>query len=234
MFLRFSTCLFLLMTLPTLIRGGPHLQVQSASYAGPDDPVAISTFDINDEGWITTSDARCAPQPCYASLHGNPGGHIYSDDALQGIKFYFSAPDKFLGNLSHAYGWYLSFDLRQRTRTDRTPTNDADIVLVGGGTQLVYDTPANPPGFWCRYNVMLHDAAGWRRGSLLGPPATADEMRSVLASLSELRIRGDYMFGQSTTSLDNVVLGSRADIELGRRTPRAEGLNKKEGAVVRP
>jgi len=42
-------------------------------YAGPDEPIAISTFDTDDEGWTTTPDARCIPQPCYAASDGNRG-----------------------------------------------------------------------------------------------------------------------------------------------------------------
>jgi alkaline phosphatase D len=179
----------------------------SPVHAEGEGAVAVSTFDTDDEGWTTTVDARCAPQPCYGAMDGNPGGYIYSEDDLQGIKFYFSAPSKFLGDASSAYQQHLVFDLRQSTRPDQNPTDDADVVLEGAGMQLVFNTPTNPPTFWFRYVVPLDESAGWHKGSLDGPRATADDFQNVLASLTALRIRGDYIFGQSVTSLDNVALG---------------------------
>ena len=169
-------------------------------------PFAASTFDTDAEGWTTDGDATCRPTPCYASTGGNPGGHIYTDDVLQGIKFYFNAPPKFLGNASVAYKKNLTFDMRQSAR-DAIQTNDLDVILEGAGLRLVFDTSRNPPRTWFSYNVPLDETAGWRKGSLSGPRPTAAEMQAVLGSLTRLSIRGDYVFGQATAYLDNVVLG---------------------------
>jgi len=55
-------------------------------YAGPDEPIAISTFDTDDEGWTTTPDARCIPQPCYAASDGNRGFlHIPPKRCIKGF-----------------------------------------------------------------------------------------------------------------------------------------------------
>ena len=168
--------------------------------------VATSTFDTDAEGWTTDGDASCRPTPCYAATGGNPGGHINTGDGLQGVKFYFNAPAKFLGDASAAYGGELTFDMRQNVRSINE-TNDVDVILVGAGLTLVYDTPRNPPTIWFTYDVPLVETAGWRKGSLAGPAPSTAEMQAVLSSLTRLGLRGDFVFGQGTSYLDNVVLG---------------------------
>ncbi len=168
--------------------------------------VAVSTFDTDAEGWTTDADAGCLPTPCYAATGGNPDGHIYSNDGLQGIKYYYNAPAKFLGNVSSAYQGHLTFDMRQNL-VNRGETNDKDVILEGAGLILVYDTPRNPPNLWFTYDVPLVETSGWRKGSLTGPPPSATEMQAVLGSLTRLGLRGDFIFGQATSYLDNVVLG---------------------------
>jgi len=176
-----------------------------ATHAEPS-VVAISTFDTDTEGWTTDADARCRPIPCYAATGGHPDGHIYSEDALQGIKFYYNAPAKFLGDASAAYGGHLTFAMRQDIRSVKQ-TDDIDIILVGAGLTLVYDTPRNPPSIWFTYDAPLVESAGWRKGSLTGPPPSAAEMQAVLGSLTRLGLRGDFILGQATSYLDTVVLG---------------------------
>src|SRR5947209_2534700 len=66
-------------------------------------PLAVSTFKTDDEGWTKAPDASCQPRPCYSATSGHPGGAIFSSDSLQGVKFYYRAPAKFLGNKLAAY-----------------------------------------------------------------------------------------------------------------------------------
>ena len=185
----------------------PHVHAQQT-----DPLVAVSTFDTDAEGWTTDADARCRPTPCYAATGGNPGGYIYSDDTLQGIKFYYNAPAKFLGNVSNAYHKNLTFDMQQSAR-DIVETDDIDVILEGAGLRLVFDTSRNPPRLWFSYNVPLDESTGWHKDTLTGRQPTAAEMKAVLGSLTRLAIRGDYIFGQATSSLDNVVLGAPPIIE---------------------
>src|SRR5207247_11250019 len=56
------------------------------------------------------------------------------------------------------------------------------------------------------YMVGLNEQAGWRNGSLAGPPPTQEQMLRVLSSLTELRIRGEYSTTPDTGGLDNVIL----------------------------
>lgn len=165
----------------------------------------ISTFDADSEGWTTSIDAEGNPTPTWVATGGNPGGHIFARDGLDSVKWYWYAPQKFLGDVSSAYGSALTFDLRQSSEVN--PTNDADVILVGAGMTLVFDTPYNPSRAWTAYRVPLVASGGWKKDSLQGPAPTQGEMLAVLRSLTDLRIRGDYIFGQSVCNLDNVVFG---------------------------
>lgn len=98
----------------------------------------------------------------------------------------------------------LTFDLKQ-SRINMQFDWD-DIVLVGGGVTLVFDTPYNPGTNWTVYSIPLHESAGWKNKAT-GLPPTHAEMLAVLSSLTELRIRGEYEVLADTGCLDNVVLG---------------------------
>ena len=50
----------------------------------------------------------------------------------------------------------------QSTRIQRVQFNDSDVVLIGGGLTLVFDTAANPGTNWTTYQVPLLESAGWR------------------------------------------------------------------------
>lgn len=71
---------------------------------------AQSTFDTNSEGWSVADwnnpDLTTIVQTFsvgWISSGGNPGGYINASD-LGGNWFWFSAPAKFLGNKSAAFG----------------------------------------------------------------------------------------------------------------------------------
>ncbi|MGB0384154.1 MAG: Ig-like domain-containing protein [Ardenticatenaceae bacterium] len=162
--------------------------------------IAASTFDANNEGWTI---AGGASGPSYSPTGGNPDGYISASDA-PGDYWYWQAPAKFLGDLSSAYKGKLSFDLRQSKTSDQFDLED--IILVGGGLTLVYDTPVNPGTTWTSYTVPLDETAGWKKDTLNGSAATQAEMLAVLSSLTTLRIRGEYAGGADTGDLDNVVL----------------------------
>jgi uncharacterized repeat protein (TIGR01451 family) len=160
-----------------------------------------SVFDANNEGWQTFGDAT-SPTATFQATGGNPGGRVCATDARQGIFWYFQAPAKFLGNVSSAYNRTLSFDLRQ-SATD-SPSAADDIILIGGGLTLVFNTPNDPGTDWTSYTVSLNEA-GWRN-TATNQPATQSEMLQTLSALTALRIRGEYRSGPDTGCLDNVVL----------------------------
>ena len=165
-----------------------------------------STFDAHDDDWQVAGDAEDGRQtPQYLTTGGNPGGHIAANDDVAGGVWYWSAPQKFLGNQAAAYQKRLSFDLKQSTLNSQF--DEADVMLVGAGQTLVLDLANNPGTDWTSYSVMLSESANWKRGDLAGESATSADLRAVLGDLTQLWIRGEYVTGSDTGSLDNVIFG---------------------------
>ncbi|QKY21036.1 hypothetical protein B4589_011855 [Halolamina sp. CBA1230] len=176
--------------------------VPPSSTPGP----VSSTFDEDDDGWKITGDAQGgASVPDYEPSAGNPAPSISATDDVQGGTWYFEAPGKFLGGKSGFYGGTLSFDLMQEFSGSPSQFDNDDITLSGGGLTLTYDTAQNPgngtSGNWTSYNVTLDESDNWM---VSGSAATQTEIETVLADLTELRIRGEYRSGSDKGYLDNV------------------------------
>jgi len=179
---------------------GSTLTTTSTSTPATSLILASSTFDTDDDGWKVMGGAA---GPAYQSSGGNPGGFISAND-VSGGDWYWVAPEKFLKDKSAAYGGILTFDLTL-SPTDN-PYEASDVVLVGQGITLVFDTPYDPERVWTAYAVLLSESAEWINDDT-GQAATREEMTQVLSSLSELRIRGEFARGSSDTGgLDNVML----------------------------
>lgn len=164
---------------------------------------ASSDFDVDADGWTVYGDAQGSSViPTYNPTGGNPGGFISAKDDVAGGVWYWNAPSKFRGDISSAYGELLTFDLKQ-SLTD-TQFSSEDIVLVGSGLTIYYDTSYNPNTTWTAYSIGLTEA-GWKvSGS--NAAVTQAQMISVLSSVTAMRIRGEYRTGADTGGLDNVVL----------------------------
>ena len=122
--------------------------------------------------------------------------------------WFFNAPAKFLGDQSAAFRGSLTFDLSQSAAINQFAFDD--VVLVGGGLTLAFDTATNPaavPAF-TSYVVSLDAGAGWRLNTIGGPAATPEQLDTVLSALTALRIRGEFINGGDRGRLDNVVLNS--------------------------
>lgn len=171
-----------------------------ASTAG----ATTSSFEAGSEAWTVLGDAE-GPLS-WAATGGNPGGHVTIDDATQGGITYFVAPADYRGDRSAALGSLLRFDLMQVYSGSASQFNSADVVLVGGGNTLVFDTPNNPAnGAWTSYAVPLV-AGSWRLNSTAGAIASDTQLATTLASLTALRIRAEYRTGADVGKLDNVSL----------------------------
>lgn len=185
--------------------------------------LASSTFDTGNEGWKKVSLKDYGPFDAivtdggpanYEASGGNPGGHIATTD-LDGQTDFFEAPAKFLGDKSGAYGGTLSFDIKLSGSPNwRT----ADVVLVGGGSVLVYDTPDSGTT-WTHFAVSLSETAGWKKGNLSGAAPSQAEFRAVLARLTALRIRGEYIYGSEYNRLDNVIITGTGAVATPMPTP---------------
>ena len=171
-----------------------------------------SLFENDVEGWLILGDARGEQvTPDFTPTDGNPGGHIHATDDVAGGVWYWQAPPKFLGDVSTGYGQTLSFDLRQSDTSSQF--DDDDVVLAGENLSLVFDTPNNPGTSWTTYCVPLQET-GWKKQGTDQVPSQS-EFQSVLASLTELLIRGEFRTGSDVGGLDNVI--------FVRPEPAAEG-----------
>lgn len=177
---------------------GVLLAACSAVWGGPG---VSSTFDTDAEGWSTDKDAQ---NFMWQSAGGNPGGFVSAIDIGTGQYWRFTAPASYLGDRSALYGQDFSYDIRQLGVVG-TVTNQPDVRLVGGGVTIEFRFGVAPTGAWSNFSVVVAAGQGWTRG---GVPATEAEIRSVLSSLTELSIRGEYRVGADSAALDNVVFGN--------------------------
>jgi hypothetical protein len=166
-----------------------------------------STFDKGIDGWRIEGDAQGGSAlPNYEETGGNPGGHISAIDDVQGGVWYFVAPANFRGDKSEFYGGTITFDLIQN-RTDSQFSSD-DIKLSGGGIDLVYDfgdADTHPRTDWTAYSATLEESDDWIVDGT-GEQATAEQIQTVLADVTRLHVRGEYVSGSDTGYLDNPTL----------------------------
>ena len=166
-----------------------------------------STFDTNSEGWSVADwnnpDLSTIVQTFsvgWISSGGNPGGYINASD-LSDNWFWFSAPAKFLGNKSAAFGTSLQFDLSVSIYASEAP-----VVILTGAGQRLYFLGNSPPTTFASYNIPL-TPTGWRLNDYKnGIEPTPAIMQSVLGNLDGLYIDGDWHNGIETAGLDNVRL----------------------------
>lgn len=175
------------------------------SPAGPGDLPITSSFLQDDEGWNVVGDGV----KVYAPAGGNPPstGYLLAIDRTEGETFYFSAPGKFRGNVSAAYGRSLTFDLAWSENNPSNYKDDDDIVLRSNALTITAQLPALPGTTWTPYAVRLDESGGW---VIQGTDqlASAAQIQSVLGSLQQLLIRGEFRHGPEEGKLDNVRLGA--------------------------
>jgi hypothetical protein len=167
----------------------------------------VSGFDVDAEGWTISGDAQASSVvPDYNGSGGNPGGLISAVDDVTGGTWYFRAPPKYHGDNLDTYGKVLRYDLKVTPIS--SPFNNFDVILEGGGLTIWYQTTSDPGTTWTSYVVPLTEG-GWSSGPLAAPvPVSTADFRTVLGSMTELFIRGEFNSGPDTGSLDNVRFGS--------------------------
>jgi len=164
-----------------------------------------SYFSKDDEEWQILGDAQeGVATPNYHDTEGNPGGYISANDDAAGGVWYWSAPEKFLGNKSSAYGKKFNFSLKQSSLNSQF--DDEDIVLVSDDMRIVFNTEQNPALEWTDYSVTLSEEAGWQINDLTGSVVNEEDFIKVLKNLTAIYIRGEFVVGVDTGGLDNVIL----------------------------
>ena len=164
-----------------------------------------SYFNLDDEGWRVMGDAQGeSAVPDHHDTDGHPGGYLSANDNIAGGVWYWSAPEKFLGNKSSVSGKKLSYSLRQSSTDNQF--DDNDIILVGSNLKIVYNTAKNPGTSWTDYSIPISEKAGWMYNDMHGDPVSRNDLKEILRDLTALYIRGEYVTGEDTGGLDNVVL----------------------------
>ncbi|MEO6757840.1 MAG: laminin B domain-containing protein, partial [Saprospiraceae bacterium] len=164
--------------------------------------------------WTANGDPL-SQTPAWFAAGGNPGGYIRVTDASTGGTWYFVAPAAFAGQKCDAYGNYLRYDeLTSDTTSQQQYGGKPDVLLFGGGLQLIFDNAQNPGLSWTHYDILLREDAGWRINSLNGPIPTQAQFQAVLSDVAGLQIRGEYRAQADQGGLDNVVLESSFRFDL--------------------
>lgn len=168
---------------------------------------ASSAFEADEDGWLIGNNGE-GTRPDLLTTGGNPGGHICGKDQKDGDIWYFVAPAKFLGNAATAWGKRLTFDLKQGSIYNQL--RGRDVVLNGGGLALTIPSRFAPGLDWTPYSFRFDGEQGWviDEPTGAGPVATEQDIKTVLATLTSVRIRGEYFDGANDVAcLDNVYLG---------------------------
>ncbi|MBS0497482.1 MAG: PEP-CTERM sorting domain-containing protein [Proteobacteria bacterium] len=174
--------------------------------------LASSTFDSDADGWtgLTTDGSpswsviASGLAPTH-SADGVPAGSITLTDP-DSQWTYFSAPGKFLGDQSAAFGGNLQFDSRYVV-AGTSYANEAEIVLKGAGLTLVYEITNSLPATWTHFDAALV-AGGWRvTDTFSGAFATDAQLLAVLSNLNALWINAEHFTPvMEVIALDNVNL----------------------------
>jgi len=160
------------------------------------------TFDFADEGWRVKA-GETILQPICVADGGQSGGYVMAQDSTVGSDWFWLAPPKYYENQSAYYDGLLQFSLMQTDTSYALRTND--VLLSGAGLTLMLSLPQLPGTNWTSYSVSLNEQAGWWN-TTDGRPATQAEIITVLATLTNLQIRGDYTLANGSGALDSVGL----------------------------
>ncbi|MBS0195373.1 MAG: hypothetical protein JSR77_01310 [Planctomycetes bacterium] len=165
---------------------------------------AASNFDTGVDGWRVFGNSATSA-PGYRGTGGNPTGYIQAFDNRPDSTWYWQAPAAFNGNFVAAYGRTLDFDMRAHGIGDAFPASD--VIITGGGIQLHNSLPVAPDELtWTHYSLVLSEVGGWKVGSLAGSPASAGQIQSVLGSITDLMLRGEFQTSGNYSDLDSVAL----------------------------
>ncbi len=145
-----------------------------------------STFAVDHEGWQIWNNTTGTQPEWFSDENGQ---YIGAVDGTYYSVWYFSAPEKLLGDLTGAYGGSLSFKLASNLPL---PYIVAPlVVLTGSGVTLALDVPYLPGTGWTAYSVALDETSGWKNATT-GLVSTQAEVQAALANVVQLRIRGDF------------------------------------------
>jgi hypothetical protein len=162
----------------------------------------ICNFTSGNESWTSniTGQARGWADSVGS---GTPKGsyRVFNDNTS--AAWYFVAPAKFLGDKSGFYGGKLIYEVR--ISNPSSTGNNPFVILSGNGVSLGWYSSVLPGNStWTEYAANFIETAGWLNMAS-GSAATQAQMRSVLAGLDSVQIRGEFSSGNDGY-IDNVVM----------------------------
>ena len=169
--------------------------------------IVSSHFEKDSENWTIKGDAQGdSAEPTYSSENGVANGFIHAKDDAAGGVWYFSAPEKYLGNKKNFYGRTLSYSLFQKPQKN-SQFDSPDIVLTNGENEIFYLLEDYPDTTWTHYEVKISADKDWFYGKYKDKEvATEEQMKMVLSNLEKFWIRGEYRSGADWGGLDEVVI----------------------------
>jgi hypothetical protein len=159
-----------------------------------------STFDGSADGWIAV-DPTGDYTASWQGLGGNPGGYLLGNENTPlGGTGYFTAPSKFLGNLSAYFNGTLSYDLKVIAGTLSSFFEDVDVRITGAAGTVSWSSALVPLGNdWFTMQVQLNSAN-----------FSGGDLAAILADVTKFEIRGELISGSESEGLDNVFLATSA------------------------
>jgi serine/threonine protein kinase len=178
----------------------------------PSAQVVLSVFDRNDdEGWFTLNhdDSPQATEPIH--VRQDAGNYFVSARDIQnGKEWGWHAPAKYRGDHSGKFGRWLLFSL-WTSHVDAQPRSGVRLVRLRGAGRTLYVDGERlglpQPREWKTYAIRLDASGGWKRFWDDGP-ATDEQIKQVLAAVTDLRIKGEYSTAVDVGSLDDVEFGA--------------------------
>ncbi|GAA0878114.1 hypothetical protein GCM10009119_10820 [Algoriphagus jejuensis] len=161
-----------------------------------------SDFAVDADGWKIIGDGQGGSNlfASYSPFKGlDDSGYIYAKDYVTGGVWYFLAPDKYSGDKSGFYGGEISFWLIQKSNMNNQ-FKSKDIILKGNGLEIFYYHDSFPGLDWTSYSVKLDESAAWYIET--NKLASKDQIKSVLANITSVMIRGEFQTGADTGGLD--------------------------------
>ena len=152
-------------------------------------------------------------------VSGTPSTHPhYPCGDVHSNVWHFKAPAKYLGDIRGNYNGRLQFSMMASSHTGTPRETRGAVEIIGGsGTDNMrisyplqgFELPTSSG--WTGYSVVLREDYGWVKEPE-NIPTSFKELYSVLANVTELRIRGDAWsysragYGQEAMYINNVTL----------------------------
>jgi hypothetical protein len=162
------------------------------------------------EGWYTLNHDDNGGATGHVKVREFEGNfYLEADDHQNGKEWGWHAPAKFHGDHADQFGRYLRYDM-WTSHVDPPPVTDWLVRLQGAGMTLFQDGTSQswpPARVWHTYSIRLAGSGGWKVFPG-GAPATDEDVKKVLANVTDLRLKAEFSGKRDRGCLDNVVFGA--------------------------